>query len=216
MLYLPVFGVYFFLLQPPDLKRHESSIYRPSTKHSTRSETPNINITLEDDRVESPDFILPNTPASEISESNRQYLSPSRQSRTGTPSRRTPEEKLDKLIELYDGACSLKEYKDYVKPEEEGNEEEEEESNKKESKTRKLEPIVENATDEEQTATDAASKTGVNNGNEKADDTDQKERSFIPSPTKTVDIVNALEADVELSIESRSEVTSVASDVPPN
>ena len=195
---------------------------RPTTKQSTRSETetPNINITMEDkdDGLESPDEVLPNTPISELSESNRQYLSPTRAT---TPSaRRTPEEKLDKLIELYDGTCSMKEYKDYVKPEEE------------EGDSNKLEPIAENAVGEEQDlAIDAAVQANngddaglVTKGNEHDGDSkegvigndDDKEeeyskRSLLSSPTKTVDMVNALEADIELSIDQRSEILSAAS-----
>ena len=243
-----------FCLQLPEselarlLSKHSAS--RPSTKHSTRSMTPNINVTSEDERSESPDFTLPKTPTGDIAD--RQFLSPGfrRQGSAGSPSsRRTPEEKIDKLIALYDGACSMKEYKDFVKPDEQEKDGKEDEGKVVASRVKssgKLEPIVENAHDEEQISADEQDVMVENKpvsteeqddmvenepvSAEEQDDMEEKEvseenevepeaeslmegkgRYSSASPTKTIDIVNALEADVELSVDHRSQMTSPVS-----
>ncbi|KAJ8026097.1 HEAT repeat-containing protein 4 [Holothuria leucospilota] len=126
---------------------------RPSTKLSQRTQTPTVHITSEDDAnsgVESPDFLLPQTPNLEedlpssnadthsrrssvfsldaVEESGNEEQTPrakSGRSRDGSPhsmrsnnSRLTPAEKLEKLIEVYEGTCSYDEYEQYVRPQE--------------------------------------------------------------------------------------------------
>ncbi|XP_077992440.1 HEAT repeat-containing protein 4-like isoform X2 [Glandiceps talaboti] len=78
---------------------------RASTRLSLRTMTPGVHISSEED-----DFSLPKSPVSEARD--RRYLSPTPPPKT--PGRRTPEEKLEKLIDVYDGVISMKEYKDYV------------------------------------------------------------------------------------------------------
>ncbi len=76
---------------------------------------------------QTPDMALPRTPSS-AGQDRGSLLSPIVTTRTptGTSSRgRSPVEKLEKLIELYEGSCSVKEYNDYVKPEDEEEEAEE-------------------------------------------------------------------------------------------
>lgn len=116
---------------------------RPSTKHSTRTITPSIHIDLDDEpRSETPEVDLPWTPGSNIATDlmgNRLSPAPQGGSRPNTGNavgratpgapvtptvrntsagRRTPEEKLNKLIEVYEGTASLSDYQEFKQGEE--------------------------------------------------------------------------------------------------
>ncbi|XP_022098321.1 HEAT repeat-containing protein 4-like isoform X2 [Acanthaster planci] len=151
----------------PDLKVKTRKPTPPrssiSTKQSQRSvTTPSIlvdsdadeNKTSDDEDYgpakQTPDIALPKTPPS-AGQDRGSLLSPLAAARTpgsGTPSRgRSPIEKLEKLIELYEGSCSVKEYKEYVKPEGEAEEEGEEQGRAKDAAV-KLETIAESVEEE--------------------------------------------------------------------
>ena len=112
------------------VKKQKPTSRRSSTKQSQRSiTTPSIFVDFEVDDNEdeeyspnkqTPDIALPRTPLE--GQDRGSVLSPevTTGTPTGTSSRgRSPVEKLEKLIELYEGSCSMKEYKEYVKPEDE-------------------------------------------------------------------------------------------------
>ncbi|XP_033098379.1 HEAT repeat-containing protein 4-like isoform X2 [Anneissia japonica] len=92
-----------------------ASISRPSTRHSVRTTTPSIVVSLDDDfKNGSPDMSLfrnhENTGGLSVSPTGSWESSPQ--------DRRTPEEKLEKLIDLYEGTCTLDEYKEFAHPKE--------------------------------------------------------------------------------------------------
>ncbi|XP_030842195.1 HEAT repeat-containing protein 4 isoform X2 [Strongylocentrotus purpuratus] len=136
----------FFDSSPAPSELVKSDVYvpspsttRPSTKHSTRTITPSIYISIDDDYrpgAETPEVDLPKTPGSTFATDlmgNR--LSPAQQGsrpntgntlsrttpavtptgvvRTTSAGRRTPEERLNKLIEVYEGSASLAQYQEF-------------------------------------------------------------------------------------------------------
>nr|XP_054766389.1 HEAT repeat-containing protein 4-like isoform X2 [Lytechinus pictus] len=136
----------FFDSSPAPSELVKSDVYlpspsttRPSTKHSVRTVTPSIHISVDDDYrpgTETPEVDLPKTPGSIVpTDLMGNRLSPAQQGsrpntgntlgRTtpaGTPSglvrttsagRRTPEEKLNKLIAVYEGTASLAQYQEF-------------------------------------------------------------------------------------------------------
>ncbi|NP_001171770.1 HEAT repeat-containing protein 4-like [Saccoglossus kowalevskii] len=91
---------------PPSEGETDKSIAgsRASTRLSSRTNTPGFQFGSEEDEMS-----LPKTPAGDSSRYLSTLTPPPK-----TPSRRTPEEKLEKLIEVYDGVVSMKEYRDYI------------------------------------------------------------------------------------------------------
>ncbi|XP_033633184.1 HEAT repeat-containing protein 4-like isoform X2 [Asterias rubens] len=157
----------------PDVKvkKQKPLPRRSSTKESGRSiNTPSIFVDSEFDDNENnskssdddddddtpskqtPDMALPRTPSSS-GQDRGGLLSPIVTTRTPTGSSlrgRSPVEKLEKLIELYEGSCSVKEYNEYVKPEDEETEEmvSEEKGGAKDAAALKLETINESIEEE--------------------------------------------------------------------
>ncbi|XP_038046903.1 HEAT repeat-containing protein 4-like isoform X2 [Patiria miniata] len=132
-----------------------------STKQSQRSiTTPSIFVDSEAEESKTsddedfsptkptPDIALPRTPSA--GQDRGSLLSPLATSKTpGSASSRgrSPVEKLEKLIELYEGSCSVKEYKDYVRPEGEEEDADVEQGGSKDPAV-KLETIAESIEEE--------------------------------------------------------------------
>ncbi|XP_071947910.1 HEAT repeat-containing protein 4-like isoform X2 [Antedon mediterranea] len=98
------------------VKTRGTSASRPSTRHSVRTTTPSIIISLEDDINDSSDTSL------FLANGGRDHRTggltgSSKGSRVQSAhDRRTPEERLEKLIDLYEGICTSDEYNEFAHP----------------------------------------------------------------------------------------------------